>query len=242
VDEGGVAVDQTGNVYVTGAFESPVTFGGTNNLTNEGSLDAFVAKYNDSGEIQWARRAGNTNLGFYWDGALDQQGNVYAAGALGSNAVAPGSGGAMVAKYDPSGTLQWANSAKGPSTIPDFSITTKCAIDAVGNCYIAGWYRTNTTFGTNVLQPQPQAYWNYFLAKVGFAPLTLGIELSNSLPRLSVSGEISNRFVLEYVSALAASNNWQSLFTNTLTSNPLIHTDTNSVGSPSRFYRARLVP
>ncbi len=85
-------------------------------------------------------------------------------------------------------------------------------------------------------------YLDFFLAKLGFAPLTLGIEWSNSLPRLSVSGEIGNRFALEYVPAFTAFNNWQPLLTNTVTTSPLFHTDTSSVGSSKRFYRARLVP
>jgi hypothetical protein len=118
-DEGGVAVDQVGNVYVTGGFgSSPMNFGSTS-LTNAGSWDAYIAKYSSSGAVQWARRAGGTELDFYWDVALEGQGNVYAAGALSSDAVAPsGSGGAVVAKYDPDGTLQWAYSASGPPTNP----------------------------------------------------------------------------------------------------------------------------
>jgi hypothetical protein len=63
-----------------------------------------------------------------------------------------------------------------------------------------------------------------------------------TMPWLSVSGEISNRFVLEDVPALDASNNWQSLATNTITSNPFTLSDTNAAGFSIRFYRARLGP
>ena len=238
--EGGVAVDQVGNVYVTGAFSSnPINLSGTS-LTNAGSFDAFVAKYSSSGAPRWARRAGGPNFDFYWDVALDQQGNIHVGGVLSSSAVAPSGSGAAIAKYDASGTYQWANSASGPSTNPVSSVVTKCAVDSAGNCYLVGWYQTATTFGTNVLQPQ--GYWNVFLAKLGFAPFALGIEWSGSRPRLSVSGDIGTRFALEYVPALAASNHWQSLVTNTLTSNPFIFPDTSAAGSSARFYRARLVP
>ncbi len=89
-------------------------------------------------------------------------------GALGSAAVAPnGTGGALVAKYDPAGTFQWANSASGPPANPVPSIAAKCAVDAAGNSYLAGWYQTTTTFGTNVLQPKGS--WSYFLAKLSTA-------------------------------------------------------------------------
>ena len=159
VDEGGVAVDPAGNVYVSGSFDTNLNFGGIT-LTNAGSYDAFLAKYSSSGSIQWARQAGGgTNsgalVGFYWDVALDGQGNVYAAGFLNS--------GAAVAKYDPAGNLQWTCSASGPPAGPASSLAAKCAVDSTGNCYLAGWYQGTATFGTNVLQPQ--GYWNFFLAK-----------------------------------------------------------------------------
>jgi beta-propeller repeat-containing protein len=240
--EGGVAVDQTGDVYVSGPFGSnPLCFIGGTCLTNAGGLDAFVAKYSSSGLLQWARRAGGTNLDIYWDIALDNQGNPHLAGALGYSSVAPsGSGGVTAAKYDSSGNFQWARSADGAPGDPVGSIAAKCAADWQGDLYLAGWYQTLTTFGTNVLQPK--GYWNYFVAKLGFARPVLGIQRSNSVVRLSVSGEISNRFVLEYVSALAASNTWQSMVTSTIASSPVILTDTNTAGNSNRFYRAKLIP
>ena len=119
-------------------------------------------------------------------------------------------------------------------------IFTSPRVDAAGNCYVAGWYQGTVAFGTTVLQPQD--YWNYFLAKIGSTPLTLGIAWSNSTPWLSVSGDTGARFVLESVSALTASNNWQRLTTNTITTNPFLLPDTNAAGSSTRFYRAMLVP
>jgi hypothetical protein len=239
--EGGVAVDQSDNVYISGPF-----VGGSMNfdgivLTNAGSFDAFLAKYNSLGAIQWAKRAGGTNLDFYWDVTLDQQGNPNVGGALGYSATPPsGSGGVVAGKYDSSGNLQWVKPANGAPATPVGSIATKCAVDSLGNLYLAGWYQTATSFDTNVLQPQ--AYWNFFLTKVGFIRPTLGINQSNTVIRVSVSGGVSNRFVLEHVSALPASNNWQSMATSTIVSSPIILMDTNTSGSSNRFYRARLVP
>ena len=221
-------------------FDNTVDFDSLS-LTNAGSGDAFLAKYDISGTIQWARRAGGKGLDFYWDVALDSQGNPHVAGVLSSDALSPsGSGGAIVAKYDPSGTLQWANSASSLPASPVPSVAAKCAVDPAGNCYVAGWYQTPTTFGTNILQAQ--GYWNYFLAKVDLTPFTLGIGWSNSLPRLSISGALNNRFALEYIPALPSNSNWQNLGTNTLISNPFLFLDTNAAGSPSRVYRTKLVP
>src|SRR5438876_8508025 len=55
----GLAIDSAANVYVTGWFDGTNDFGGIV-LTNKtgGGQDIFVAKFNSSGALQWARRAG----------------------------------------------------------------------------------------------------------------------------------------------------------------------------------------
>jgi hypothetical protein len=59
VDDGGVAVDQARNMYVTGWFDGTLDFGGGVSLISSGATNnAFLAKYSSSGAIQWARKAG----------------------------------------------------------------------------------------------------------------------------------------------------------------------------------------
>ncbi|HZM05080.1 MAG TPA: hypothetical protein VFC44_18935 [Candidatus Saccharimonadales bacterium] len=170
VDEGGVAVDQNGDVYVTGFLSSTVNFGAVS-LKFAGIDSAFLAKYNSAGAIQWARQAGTAGLNWYLDVAVDGQGNVYPAGVLSPNATA-GSGLAAAAKYDASGTLQWAYSASGRPANMLSSAVSKCAVDSAGNCYVAGFYQGTGTFGATALPAQ--GTWNFFLAKVeGPAPKTV---------------------------------------------------------------------
>jgi hypothetical protein len=161
VDEGGVAVDLAGNVFVSGYFDTNLVFGGGITLTNTANSsalfgDAFLAKYNSAGAIQWAQPAGGTNGGFYWDLALDTQTNIYAAGFLGSDAA--------VAKYSSAGTLQWTYPANGPPASPVSSGVAKCAVDSAGHCYLDGFYQGTATFGATTLQPQE--IWNLFLTQV----------------------------------------------------------------------------
>ena len=214
-----------------------MSFGSTT-LTNAGLWDAYVAKYSSSGAVQWARRAGGTNLDLYWDAALDGQGNAYVAGALGSDAVAPdGSGGAMVAKYDPAGILQWAYSASGPPANPVGSMTAKCAVDSAGNCYLAGWYQGTATFGTNVLQPQ--GYWNYFLAKL--SPVSASLQfgspsVSNGVFQVRLGGTPGAGVIVDTSLNLTTWTPWQ---TNTLPAGGLplvVPIATNQ----QQFFRARL--
>lgn len=242
------SVGASGSVYVAGGFGNTagdtISFGNSIALTNIGGGlpgvgvgDAFLAKFNGStATAQWARRAGGTNSDAYLGISLDSRGNVYVGGASGGTGLPDGFQ-AIIAKYDTNGVLQWTETSTGPNGALPFGGP---LVDAGGNCYVAGWFQTSTVFGTNALTGL--GYWDFFLAKVRFSPLALGIGRSNALPQLSVYGDLGIRFALEYVPAFAAINNWQPLVTNTLTSNPLVRTDTNSVGNPRRFYRARVVP
>ncbi len=113
-----IAVDGSGNVYVTGYFSTTANFNtptttGTNELISAGSTDIFVAKYNTSGALQWLRRGGGT-LGEFGKGiTVDGSGNVYVTGyfsttsnfntpsATGSNElVSAGNTDVFVAKYN----------------------------------------------------------------------------------------------------------------------------------------------
>ena len=56
-----ISTDHLGNVYMTGNFSSPsITFGSIT-LIRKGTNDAFVVKYNSSGNVMWAKNAGGVS-------------------------------------------------------------------------------------------------------------------------------------------------------------------------------------
>ena len=79
-----IGVDGFGNSYVTGFFEGSATFGpgeaNQTTLTSAGGFDIFVAKYDSSGALQWAKRAGGTDLEVGVGIAVDGFGNSYVTG------------------------------------------------------------------------------------------------------------------------------------------------------------------
>jgi Beta-propeller repeat len=232
VSEGGVAVDPGGNVFINGQFTTNLNFGGGIILTNLAPFgDAFVAKYNSSGVIQWAQSAGGTNGGLYWAIALDGQTNVYPAGVLGSQAA--------VAKYSSSGTLQWAYSGNNLPASPVGSLVAQCAVDSSGHCYLDGWYQVSTTFGGSTLQPQEA--WNFFLADVNTQTQVIlstpQVAVTKSNLTFQLSGPAGTNYVLQVSTNLM---DWNSISTSSIPISGSI-TLTNAIGGYNRgFYRVYL--
>ena len=118
-----IAVDGSGNVYVTGASTS-----------DTGRFDYVTIKDNSAGQQQWVA---------YDDGpensddiataiAIDGAGNTYVTGySYGS----VGSDYATI-KYNSAGQQQWARRYNGPANYRDQA--TAIAVDAIGNVYVTG--------------------------------------------------------------------------------------------------------
>jgi hypothetical protein len=149
-DEGfGIAVDKSGNVYVTGysgvAWDGP---GPTSPLNPySGVADIVVLKLNSSGAYQWHTFYGSAGGDDYGYGiAVDGSGNVYVTGYSGvawdgpgpTSPLNPYSGSfdIVVLKLNSSGAYQWHTfygSAGGADE--GFGI----AVDGSGNVYVTGF-------------------------------------------------------------------------------------------------------
>jgi hypothetical protein len=134
----GVSADGLGNVYVSGN-----TYGSLGG-PHAGSSDAFVAKYDGAGDLQWIRQLGLQNADTSKGVSTDGLGNVYISGStqdsLGGGPNPEGSD-AFVSKYDAVGNLLWTRQL-GQSLLANQAVST----DGLGNIYITGY-----TYGGNAV-------------------------------------------------------------------------------------------
>lgn len=75
-----IKLDANGNSYMIGYFESSTITYGTYTLTNLGSADVFVVKYNSSGGVLWAKAAGGIDYDRGASLAVDAAGNCFVTG------------------------------------------------------------------------------------------------------------------------------------------------------------------
>jgi hypothetical protein len=145
----GIAVDSSGNIYITGYFYETLDFGG-GNVTSAGSADIFVLKLNSSGTFQWVNIFGGTSFDYGRGIAVDSSGNIYITGYFyetvdfgGGNVTSAGSADIFVLKLNSSGTFQWVNTYGGTSADVGEGIT----VDSSDNSYITGIFEETVDFG-----------------------------------------------------------------------------------------------
>ncbi len=143
-----VAVDQQGASYVTGSFMGTADFD-TITLQSEGDEDIFVAKYNASGNILWARRAGGSSLDVGSDIIIDGASGCIVTGFYAWNGqfgtipmTSYGREDSFVAKYDEAGNAVWVKGAGGISE----DRGTGVSMDGEGHIYLTGWFERDNTF------------------------------------------------------------------------------------------------
>jgi hypothetical protein len=167
----GVSVDPSGNVYMTGYFESSsITFGSTVLYVHTTSYaDVFIVKYDTNGNAIWAKRAGGLNGDMARAVATDPSGNVYITGyytdpitfgpfllhnqSIGSDI--------FITKYDGSGNVLWAKSIGGTNMDVGHSIS----IPDGENVYVSGFFHNDTLiFENDTLFETPGNNYYVFVA------------------------------------------------------------------------------
>lgn len=148
---GEVSADSSGNVYVKGILEKPVTFGNTTLSPTQGKNTYFIAKCNAAGQYFWARSF-DIDYNPNWSQhslriAVAPAGDIFLYGSFESyarieNTQINSRGGTdiFIAKYNSSGTFQWLKHEGGAyGEYPDAA-----TCDKNGDLFITGSYDSIT--------------------------------------------------------------------------------------------------
>lgn len=151
-----IAVDSAGNLYASGIFAGTATIGGVV-LSSQGQRDAFLAKYDATGRLLWARSVGGSQDDFIYGLGVDGAGNCYISGlftgaanfgnyAL-TNKFDPFGQNAFLAKYDGGGNAVWVRQISGSRNNAAIGL----AVDPAGNSYLTGDFAGTANFGSTAL-------------------------------------------------------------------------------------------
>ena len=110
-------------------------------FTSKGSNDAFVAKLDNQGKVQWAKQFGGTGFESGEGITVDSQGNTFVTGSFRDTVsfgeapalTANGSDG-FITKLDTTGKVLWANKFGGNDADEGYEV----AVDKDGNSYVMG--------------------------------------------------------------------------------------------------------
>ena len=164
-----LSTDASGNIYVAGYFKGTADFNpgkDTFNLVSAGNDDIFLAKYDSSSRLLWAKSMGGPQSDYAYAMHLDDSGFIYLTGSFLLSAdfdpdsgkailLAAGSEDIFLACYDSSGHLRWVKSMGGKGS----DIARSIDVDDSGSITITGYFKDIADFDPSIGQ--------HFLTSIG---------------------------------------------------------------------------
>lgn len=156
-----------GNVFSVGTFSGTCDFdpsASTFTMTSNGNIDAYITKFDGSGNLIWAKRIGGTSADNFSDIVFDAAGNIYLIGDFSTtvdfdpgpgtfNMTVLGNTDTFVLKLDVNGNFVWAKQMGSPW----WDRGTSIALDASGNVITTGDFST-TSAGPADFDPGPGTF------------------------------------------------------------------------------------
>lgn len=175
--------DSNGNIYITGSFSGTVDFDPGASVFNllaplQGAA-VFVAKYDSSGNLKWAKKMGGKGQS-YATGlsiACDAEGFIYTTGFFSDTVdFNPGidsfklippnisTSDIFISKLDSLGNFAWAKQIGGGSSDIGYSIS----LDSICNIYLTGYFQSTTDFDPNAgtYNLVSKKLWDIFVCKL----------------------------------------------------------------------------
>ena len=172
-----ISMDKLGHIYIGGRYSGSATFDDKIISSVNGSTDAFLAKYDTSGNCIWVKSGGGTGSDFIRGVSTDPDGYTFITGSIGSAGATFGTSqigsygnlDIFVCLYDPIGNCVWAK--HGGGSAGDYGLAVSTA-NGMG-CFITG-YAAKPGLGANIIyfdqvQLTPIGSHDIFIAKYNLA-------------------------------------------------------------------------
>ena len=149
-----ITTDNDCNVYVSGYFDSDTLVIGNDTLFNSGEADAFLVKYDATGNVAWAKSFNGDDNDFGRSVSTDDDGNVYLAGYTLSSILTTETGtfnnagvtDAFYVKFDAAGNEIWSRGFGSTEAENVYGMTS----DDNGNVWMTGYFSSvNLLFGAS---------------------------------------------------------------------------------------------
>ncbi|MGH7281778.1 MAG: hypothetical protein ACRELY_09670, partial [Polyangiaceae bacterium] len=153
-----LSLDASGNVFVTGEFNGPISFGALNSNHQSSDKAMFVAEYSQSTSSwvwlkTYAGQVDATNDGAVGTGIVTtSDGNVYVTGTIAVTTVVDGTlltndGDSFLAKLSAAdGSLQWVTPLVSTDTAATALQTSALTVDGSNDVFVTGQFRGTATF------------------------------------------------------------------------------------------------
>ncbi|HYV95002.1 MAG TPA: T9SS type A sorting domain-containing protein [Chitinophagales bacterium] len=153
----GIALDNLGDIYLTGLFYHILVIGGQT-LTPEGQDDVYIIKYDATGNFVWVKSVGGTSYDEGIGIAANAVNNIFITGYysygvnFGNDTLTSSDGAEMfLAKYDAFGNVLWAKGSVGTGLYHNRGYS--LAVDPLGNVFVSGGFdSTHISFDSITLQ------------------------------------------------------------------------------------------
>lgn len=214
-DARGIAIDELGNIFVTGQPNSTSSIATTNAFQTNlaGASDCFLAKFSSDGLLQWCTYYGGEETDISQSITTDASGNIFISGyTYSSSGIAfnghqttfGGGRDAFLVKFNSTGSRIWSTYYGGTATDEGEGI----AVDGSGNIIMVGFTESSSSIGFAGHQTVRSGWYDGFVVKFD----THGTRLwgsyyggSNTDAALAVSTDASeNIFVGGYTSSIDA--------------------------------------
>jgi hypothetical protein len=149
-----VVTDNNNNIILTGYFSNTCDFDPGASVavkTSNGGRDAYIAKYDSSGNFQWVITYGSDSLDDAFNLDVDAQGNIYWTGVIegtvtvGTTTFTTQVEDVVFGKISPSGTILWVKQVGGSGIDEGSGII----LDNNGDIIHTGYFQTTVDFDPN---------------------------------------------------------------------------------------------